>query len=306
MRAGTRAVDRGEGRQRRRSAAGRRPTARRARRRTRRTAPASATRRRRSRCAQRARARPGRARSTQPITAPANPEARTHRRGADATSAATPLPTRTPSASEQEPHLPLPPAACVLAVRAPPRRARASARISSRETPAARSTRLKPGSCSANDEPREQPQVRAHRRTDQREQRMDRLAVERIEVDRLLEKAERDHRARDVQHDGVAHVRNRDAVADAGRLEALPRQQHAQQELPIDLLRQRACARPPPAGPTPCPCRRSGRRSRRPAAPAPSPGIGTALLSGSSNSSAETFIFRDVAHSSSSARLKRY
>jgi hypothetical protein len=58
--------------------------------------------------------------------------------------------------------------------------------------------------------------MRAHRRTDEGEQSEDRMTVEGLEVDRTLEKAERDQRSRYVENDGVAHVRDRNAVSETG------------------------------------------------------------------------------------------
>ncbi len=78
----------------------------------------------------------------------------------------------------------------------------------------------------------------ADRGTDNREQRVDRLTVERPELDRLFEEAERDHRPQDVHHDRIADVRHGDAVAQSRGTERLPRQQHLEQELAVNLLGQ--------------------------------------------------------------------
>ena len=88
-------------------------------------------------------------------------------------------------------------------------------------------------------ETREQLQVRPDARGDDREQRVHGLPVERGEVDRVLEEAERHGRRGGVQDDGIAYVRNRDAVADAGRSQGFPGQQDVEEELPVDRSRQR-------------------------------------------------------------------
>ena len=85
-------------------------------------------------------------------------------------------------------------------------------------------------------EPREKVQVGTDRRTDQREERPHRLAVQRAEVDGLLQEAERHHRPGNVHDDGVAHVRNGNAVADAGRAQRFPREEDVQQEVAIQQL----------------------------------------------------------------------
>ena len=76
------------------------------------------------------------------------------------------------------------------------------------------------------------------RGTDNRKQRVDRLAIERPELNRLFEEAERNHRPQDVHHDRIADVRHRDAVAQGRGAERLPRQQHLEQELTVNLLGQ--------------------------------------------------------------------
>ena len=88
-------------------------------------------------------------------------------------------------------------------------------------------------------QPRQEMQVCADRRADNRKERVYRLAVQGPEFDRLFEKAERDHGPQDVHDDRVADVRHGDAVAQRRRAQRLARQQHLEQELAVDLLGQR-------------------------------------------------------------------
>ncbi len=74
-----------------------------------------------------------------------------------------------------------------------------------------------------------------------REEGVDGLAVDRAELDRLFEVAEAEDRPGQVQDDGVARVRDRDPVADPGRPDALAREQHLEQELPVGVRRQGNC-----------------------------------------------------------------
>ena len=60
--------------------------------------------------------------------------------------------------------------------------------------------------------------------TDHGKQRVDGLAVERTEVHRMAQQAERDEWGSDVKQNRVPHVRNGDAVADRRRAESLARQ----------------------------------------------------------------------------------
>src|SRR5438093_3197310 len=74
-------------------------------------------------------------------------------------------------------------------------------------------------------------------RADHREQDMHRLPVQGLEVDRLLEEAQRHHGTGHVKDDGIPDVWNGDAVADPGGLQSLTSEEHAQQELAIDFFR---------------------------------------------------------------------
>ncbi len=98
--------------------------------------------------------------------------------------------------------------------------------------------RVEPRVAQGEREARQEVQVRADGRADQREQRADRLTVQGAEVDGTLEEAKRDRRARQVQDDRVAHVRDRDAVSDPRRSERLAREQHLIEELAIDVVGQ--------------------------------------------------------------------
>ena len=68
--------------------------------------------------------------------------------------------------------------------------------------------------------------------------RVHRLSVQRPEIHRRFQKAQRHHRLRHMQHDGIPHVRNGDAVADGGGFQGLTRQQDLQQKLAVHLVRQ--------------------------------------------------------------------
>lgn len=68
---------------------------------------------------------------------------------------------------------------------------------------------------------------------------MHRQTVGCAEIDRLLEKGERYRRARDVQNDGVAHMRNGDAVADGCRSRRFTSEKQVQQEIGIHAFRKR-------------------------------------------------------------------
>ena len=72
-----------------------------------------------------------------------------------------------------------------------------------------------------------------------REQGVDRFAVHRCELDGRRQKAERHQRLQNAHHNRVAHVRNGDAVADAGGAQRFPRENDVQQQVAIQLLRQR-------------------------------------------------------------------
>ena len=68
---------------------------------------------------------------------------------------------------------------------------------------------------------------------------MYRLAVERPEIDRMLQKTQRNHRLGDVQHDRIADVRQGDAVADGGGRRCFTCQVQAKQNIAVDRVRQR-------------------------------------------------------------------
>ena len=74
---------------------------------------------------------------------------------------------------------------------------------------------------------------------DDREQRVHGLAVERGEVDGVLEEAERRGRGGGVEDDGIAHMGNGDAVADRGGSQRFTGQENLQQELPVHRGRHR-------------------------------------------------------------------
>ncbi len=88
-------------------------------------------------------------------------------------------------------------------------------------------------------QPRQQLQVNPVRRADDGKQHVDRVAVQRPEVDRLGEEGEGDHRPHHVQDDRVAHVGDGDAVADAGRSQGFPRDEEPQQQLAVHAVGQR-------------------------------------------------------------------
>ena len=89
----------------------------------------------------------------------------------------------------------------------PPPRAAPPCRISSREASASHGACLKAVVAQHEGQPREQVQVRADRRAHDREEDVDRLAVDRVEVDRLLQEAERDRRgARRAARSGCARA----------------------------------------------------------------------------------------------------
>src|SRR5438034_4844179 len=100
----------------------------------------------------------------------------------------------------------------------------------------ARDSVLEGGIVEREGQSREQAEVGANGGTDQREQDVDGLAVQRAKVDRSLQEAERDHRPRHMEDDRVAHVGNGDAVADARRLQGFPGKEHTEEEFPIDLF----------------------------------------------------------------------
>ncbi len=83
--------------------------------------------------------------------------------------------------------------------------------------------------------------MNSDRRTDEREHCVDGLAIHRVEVDRICQEAERDHRTRNVNDDGAADVGNRDAVADAGRTERLAGKQHVEEHFAVRIVRQGHC-----------------------------------------------------------------
>ena len=83
-----------------------------------------------------------------------------------------------------------------------------------------------------------QVQMGPRGRADDREQRVHRLAVQGAVLDRPLQEAERERRPPHVQHDRVAHVRDRDPVADGRGRDGLPGEKNPEQELPVHLVRQ--------------------------------------------------------------------
>ena len=86
---------------------------------------------------------------------------------------------------------------------------------------------------------RKQLQVTPVRRADDGKQDVNRLAIQRPEIDRLREESERDRRPGHVQDDGVADVGDGDAVADGGRSRSFPREEKTQEKLPVHVLGQR-------------------------------------------------------------------
>ena len=77
-----------------------------------------------------------------------------------------------------------------------------------------------------------------HARADDGEQCVDRVAVDRLEVDRMLEQAEGHERRAHAQQDGIADVGDGDAAADPGGAHGLPRFEHGDEEVAIHVLRQ--------------------------------------------------------------------
>ncbi len=178
-----------------------------------------------------------------PETAPRTASADDTRGLRVATSAAIAPQTSSASASASERHV---------SSRALTSGARCDAALSTRSASsmicgavrAARDRVLEPRVVQRGREAREQVEVRAHRRRDEQEDGRHRLAVDRAEVDRLLEEAERDRRMRHGQHDGVSHVRDRDALADAGRAERLARDQRNRRASCGRPRRSAICRRP--------------------------------------------------------------
>ena len=87
-------------------------------------------------------------------------------------------------------------------------------------------------------EPGEEMEMRPHRRADEREQGVNRLAVQRAEINGLLQETQRNQRLVHVQYNGGARVRDRDALADAGGLQRFAHKKHFQQERPVHFFRQ--------------------------------------------------------------------
>lgn len=75
--------------------------------------------------------------------------------------------------------------------------------------------------------------MRRHRRTDHREQRMDWLGIDGVEIDRVLQQAQGNEGYRHVEHDRIAHMRDRDPVPDPGRPHRLPSLQDRYQKLSV-------------------------------------------------------------------------
>src|SRR3989338_2484096 len=71
---------------------------------------------------------------------------------------------------------------------------------------------------------------------DHDEERRHGLSIQRAELDRMLQERERDGRPGDVKDDGIADMRNRDAVSDAGGPQRFARHEHFQKKIEIDLL----------------------------------------------------------------------
>ena len=87
-------------------------------------------------------------------------------------------------------------------------------------------------------ETREQVKVRPNRRADDGKEAIDGLAVDGHEVDGLFEEAQGEGGAGHVQDDGIANVRDGDALADARGGHFLSGQQDAQEELAVHLVGQ--------------------------------------------------------------------
>ncbi len=85
---------------------------------------------------------------------------------------------------------------------------------------------------------REEMQVRFDGGTDNGEKGEDGVAVEGAVGDRFFEKGERHHGARHMQDDRGAGVGDGDAFSEAGGHEFLTREQHFQEEIPVDFMRE--------------------------------------------------------------------
>ena len=96
----------------------------------------------------------------------------------------------------------------------------------------------KPGLAQGKTQARQQVEMSPDCRAGQREQRMDRLAVDSTEIDGVLQEADRHHRAGNVHHYRAADMRDGDAFPHAGRAQRFARQEHLHEELPVDLFRQ--------------------------------------------------------------------
>ena len=88
-------------------------------------------------------------------------------------------------------------------------------------------------------QPRQNLQMASHRGADEREERVHGLAVERTEVDGMVQKAHGHHRARDMENDRVSNVRQCDAVTDCRTCRCFPGEEEPQQQLAVDGLRKR-------------------------------------------------------------------
>jgi hypothetical protein len=136
------------------------------------------------------------------------------------------------------------------------------------------------------------------------EEDADLAAVEGTEVDGGFEEAKADGGGGDVEHGGVAHMGQGDAVADAGGLELFAGEQGLQQDLAVDGVGQLEQADHGLAGPRLWCRRRRGSGCRHPAGRRP--GWAGGGVSGSwAGSSREKLTRLEVAHSKSMARLMR-
>src|SRR5207249_133310 len=87
-------------------------------------------------------------------------------------------------------------------------------------------------------EPREEVQVGPDRWADEGKERMDRLPIQGVEIDRLFKEAKGDGGALHVKDDGVSNVGNGDAVSDARRFEGLSSQEDLKEKFSIHYLGQ--------------------------------------------------------------------
>src|SRR5512141_5472 len=88
-------------------------------------------------------------------------------------------------------------------------------------------------------ESRENCQVAGYGRAHEHEEGVHWLAIHRAEIDRVAKQSESHERLLDVQHDRVAHVRDRDSITDAGGSHRLARLENVHEECTILIRRKR-------------------------------------------------------------------